>query len=177
MPYAAGVATVATAVEIRDVRGAAELRECQALQRRVWGITEDGYLLPVATMSAAQRVGGSVLGAFNADGRLLGFAFAFLGRLAERDILYSQLAAVHPDAQGSGLGLALLTDGLRWMRLRGARSAFVNTQADNARALQLDERAGFRRLPVGRCVLGRDLGRCDADLERPGSLEAPRPRR
>ena len=83
MPYAAGVATVATAVEIRDVRGPAELRACQALQRQVWGITEDGYLLPVATMAAAQRVGGSVLGAFDADDRLLGFAFAFLGRLAE----------------------------------------------------------------------------------------------
>jgi ribosomal protein S18 acetylase RimI-like enzyme len=70
---------------------------------------------------------------------------------------YVQRLAVHPDAQGSGLGLALLCDGLRWMRLRGARSAFVNTQDDNARALQLYERAGFQRLPVGLCVLGRDL--------------------
>jgi hypothetical protein len=33
----------------------------------------------------------------------------------------------------------------------------VNTQDDNARALRLYERAGFRRLPVGLCVLGRDL--------------------
>ena len=107
MPYAPGVATVATAVEIRDVRGPAELRACQALQRQVWGITEDGYLLPVATMAAAQRVGGSVLGAFDADDRLLGFAFAFLGRLADRDILYSQLAAVHPDVQGRGIGRQL----------------------------------------------------------------------
>ena len=44
---------------------------------------------------------------------------------------YVQRLAIHPDAQGEGLGLALLTDGLRWMRTRGARSAFVNTQADN----------------------------------------------
>jgi ribosomal protein S18 acetylase RimI-like enzyme len=43
------------------------------------------------------------------------------------------------------------------MRLRGARSAFVNTQDENVRALQLYERAGFRRLPVGLCVLGREL--------------------
>jgi ribosomal protein S18 acetylase RimI-like enzyme len=81
--------------------------------------------------------------------------YGLFGR-AER-VGYVQRLAVHPDAQRSGLGLALLCDGLRWMRLRGARSAFVNTQDDNARALRLYERAGFRRLPVGLCVLGRDL--------------------
>jgi len=70
---------------------------------------------------------------------------------------YVQRLAIHPDAQGAGLGLAILTDGLRWMRARGARNAFVNTQADNGRALELYERAGFRRLPVGLCVLGRKL--------------------
>jgi [ribosomal protein S18]-alanine N-acetyltransferase len=70
---------------------------------------------------------------------------------------YVQRLAIHPDSQGGGLGLALLNDGLRWMRLRGARNAFVNTQADNDRALRLYEQAGFQRLPVGLCVLGRTL--------------------
>jgi ribosomal protein S18 acetylase RimI-like enzyme len=70
---------------------------------------------------------------------------------------YVQRLAIHPDAQAQGLGLALLTDGLHWMRSRGARSAFVNTQIENERALYLYERAGFRRLPVGLCVLGRML--------------------
>ena len=70
---------------------------------------------------------------------------------------YVQRLAIRPGSQREGLGLALLTDGLRWMRARGARSAFVNTQADNDRALQLYEQVGFRRLPVGLCVLGRDL--------------------
>jgi ribosomal protein S18 acetylase RimI-like enzyme len=70
---------------------------------------------------------------------------------------YVQRLAIHPDAQAQGLGLALLTDGLHWMRARGARSAFVNTQIENERALHLYERAGFRRLPVGLCVLGRTL--------------------
>jgi [ribosomal protein S18]-alanine N-acetyltransferase len=70
---------------------------------------------------------------------------------------YVQRLAIHPDAQGEGLGSALLTDGLHWMRVRGARSAFVNTQVENERALQLYERAGFRRMPVGLCVLGREL--------------------
>src|SRR5215207_9672192 len=122
MPYAAGVATVGTAVDVRDVRGPAELRECQALQRRAWGITEDGYLVPVATMAAAQKVGGSVLGAFEADGRLLGFAFAFLGRLHGREILYSQLAGVSPEAQGRGIGRQLKLEQRRRAQAMGLES-------------------------------------------------------
>jgi len=33
----------------------------------------------------------------------------------------------------------------------------VNTQLDNDAALALYESSGFRRLPVGLCVLGRTL--------------------
>ena len=73
------------------------------------------------------------------------------------DVGYVQRLAIRPEAQGRGLGPALLNDGLRWLRARNARTAFVNTQVDNDRALGLYERAGFRRLPVGLCVLGRDL--------------------
>jgi predicted GNAT superfamily acetyltransferase len=135
MPYAAGVTQVTAAVAIRDVRGPSELRECQALQRRAWGITEDGYLVPVATMAAAQKVGGSVLGAFEPDGRLVGFAFAFLGRLRGREILYSQLAAVTPDAQGRGIGRRLKLEQRRRAQAMGLESvvwAFDPLQASNA---------------------------------------------
>jgi ribosomal protein S18 acetylase RimI-like enzyme len=70
---------------------------------------------------------------------------------------YVQRLAVAPDAQRRGHGAALLTDGLRWLRTHGARSAYVNTQEDNARALALYRRAGFRQLPIGLNVLGREL--------------------
>src|SRR5207302_8546665 len=83
-------------VTVRDVRGAEELRACQELQRRAWGITEDGYLVPVATMASAQRVGGLILGAFDANQSLVGFAFGFLGKLNDLLILWSQLTGVHP---------------------------------------------------------------------------------
>src|SRR5207302_8414833 len=90
-------ARTSTALTVRDVRGADELRACQELQRRAWGITEDGYVLPVATMAGAQKVGGLILGAFDANtNALIGFAFAFLGRLNDRPILYSQLTGVPP---------------------------------------------------------------------------------
>ncbi len=70
---------------------------------------------------------------------------------------YVQRLAVAPVAQSAGIGRALLEDGLRWLARRGSRRALVNTQTDNDRALRFYERAGFTRLPVGLCVLGRSL--------------------
>jgi ribosomal protein S18 acetylase RimI-like enzyme len=81
--------------------------------------------------------------------------YALFGRVD--DVGYVQRLAIRPKAQGRGLGPALLTDGLRWLRVHNARSAFVNTQVENERALRLYERVGFRRMPVGLCVLGRTL--------------------
>ena len=93
---------------VRDVRGADELRACQELQRKAWGITEDGYVVPVATMAAAQRVGGLILGAFDSSD-LIGFAFAFLGKLEGRLVLWSQLTGVHPAHQSTGVGRRTLS--------------------------------------------------------------------
>jgi len=122
-------------VTIRDVRGADELRACQDLQRRAWGITEDGYVLPVATMAGAQKVGGLILGAFDANDHLVGFAFAFLGRLNGRLILYSQLTGVHPAHQSTGIGRLLKFEQRRRARdmaLDAVVWAFDPLQASNA---------------------------------------------
>jgi len=70
---------------------------------------------------------------------------------------YVQRLAVRPEVQRAGLGAALLTDGLRWLRARGAHRAYVNTQEDNHRALALYLRSGFSQLPIGLNVLGREL--------------------
>jgi predicted GNAT superfamily acetyltransferase len=126
----------ASVVTIRDVRGADELRACQDLQRRAWGITEDGYVLPVATMAGAQKVGGLILGAFETQTQLLvGFAFAFLGRLNGRMVLYSQLTGVHPAHQSTGVGRLLKFEQrhrAREMGLEAVVWAFDPLQASNA---------------------------------------------
>jgi predicted GNAT superfamily acetyltransferase len=129
------VSPQATAVTIRDVRGPDELRACQELQRRAWGITEDGYVVPVATMAGAQKVGGLILGAFDAHSQLVGFAFAFLGRLKDRLILYSQLTGVHPAHQSTGVGRLLKFEQRRRAREMGLEAvvwAFDPLQASNA---------------------------------------------
>jgi len=122
-------------VTIRDVCGADELRACQELQRRAWGITEDGYVLPVAIMAGAQKVGGLVLGAFDTRQKLVGFAFAFLGRLKGSLILYSQLTGVHPAHQSAGVGRLLKFEQRQRARDMGVDAvvwAFDPLQASNA---------------------------------------------
>lgn len=87
------------------------------------------------------------------DGGVVGYAI--VGRAARRG--YVQRLAVTPEVQGSGLGRALLVDGLRWLRRRGAGRAVVNTQVDNERARRLYQSLGFRMAPSGLAVLGRRL--------------------
>ncbi len=59
---------------------------------------------------------------------------------------YLQRVAVDPARQRSGGATALVGDSLRWLALRGARQALVNTQRSNDAALRLYELLGFVRL-------------------------------
>jgi ribosomal-protein-alanine N-acetyltransferase len=79
--------------------------------------------------------------------------YAITGAAGRRG--YVQRLAVHPDARRRGIGGALLVDGLRWARRRGAREAVVNTDRENRAARKLYEEHGFVDLPVGLVVLER----------------------
>lgn len=68
---------------------------------------------------------------------------------------YVQRLAVRPDARRRGIASALLIDGLRWARRRGARTAVVNTHTENHAARALYESTGFVTFPVGLVVLER----------------------
>ncbi len=81
--------------------------------------------------------------------------YAICGRAAE--VGYLQRLAVAPEHQGNGIGARLVVDALEWLRRRGARSALVNTQDGNARALALYERMGFRPESYDLIVLERAI--------------------
>lgn len=91
-------------ITIRRAETAADYRACQDVQRRAWGITDQGYIVPIATMVGANLHGGLVLGAFLPGGDAAAFSFAFLGRTEGRLCLYSQLTGVVPGYQGRSLG-------------------------------------------------------------------------
>jgi ribosomal protein S18 acetylase RimI-like enzyme len=77
--------------------------------------------------------------------------YAITGRSGHRG--YLQRLAVHPAAQRSGIGTALVDDGLRWLRRRGVATVLVNTQIGNDAALALYEGLGFTLLAGGLTVL------------------------
>jgi predicted GNAT superfamily acetyltransferase len=86
-------------------------------------------------MASAQRVGGLILGAFDGNQMLVGFAFGFLGKLNERLILWSQLTGVHPAHQSTGVGRMLKLEQRRRARDMGLPAvawAFDPLQASNA---------------------------------------------
>ncbi len=92
---------------IRRARSIIDYRACQEAQRLAWGVVDDGYLIPLATLVGANLHGGLVLGAFRDDGSAAAMSFAFLGRVEGRACLYSQLTGVTPGFQGHGLGFKI----------------------------------------------------------------------
>jgi predicted GNAT superfamily acetyltransferase len=122
-------------ITIRRARSIADYRACQEAQKRAWGIIEDGYLIPVATMVGANLHGGLVLGAFLPGGEAVAMSFAFLGRIAGRLCLYSQLTGVIPERQSRGLGLEIKLFQRQIARAEGIERiawAFDPLQAGNA---------------------------------------------
>jgi predicted GNAT superfamily acetyltransferase len=92
---------------IRRAATIAEYHACQDAQRKAWSISDDSYIVPIATLVGANLHGGLVLGAFLPDGEAVAMSFAFLGRVEERLCLYSQLTGVVPGYQSRGLGHAI----------------------------------------------------------------------
>ncbi len=122
-------------VTIRPAASVADYLACQDAQRRSWGITDDSYVVPIATLIGAQHHGGLVLGAFLADGSAVGLAFAFLGKIQGRLCLYSQLTGIVPGRQGQGLGLRLKLaqrEFCRWAGIDRIAWSFDPLQSKNA---------------------------------------------
>ncbi|GEO86347.1 MULTISPECIES: GNAT family N-acetyltransferase [Alphaproteobacteria] len=61
----------------------------------------------------------------------------------DNDLASIMSLAVKADHRQRGLGLEILTAALRWARMRGARTAWLQVVADNAPALALYAKLGF----------------------------------
>lgn len=93
-------------ITIRRVQSPDEYAECVAIEMETWG---EGFTerVPATILRIAQYIGGVTAGAFNADGRLLGFVFGMTGVRDGRLIHWSDLLAVRPEARDHGLGRRL----------------------------------------------------------------------
>ena len=91
---------------IRPFASHADRAQCVELQELTWGqhFTEK---IPAAMLLVAQKTGGVCTGAFDDDGRMVGFVFGVTGVKDGTLIHWSDMLAVRPEAQGSGLGVRL----------------------------------------------------------------------
>ncbi len=105
-----------------------------------WRLGRQGLLQAMAATPVRRLrvVSGMVNGAANADDVA---GYALTGRAGTAG--YLQRLAVRPDAQGQGVGRALVLDGLHWLRRHRVERVLVNTQLANARALNLYLGVGF----------------------------------
>lgn len=63
----------------------------------------------------------------------------------DNDLAGIQSLAVAPDARRQGLGTELVSAALRWAKLRGARTAWLQVSSANHAAISLYEQLGFSR--------------------------------
>ena len=91
---------------IRPFAARADYDACVRLQREIWG-ERFVDVVPATILMVSQRVGGVSAGAFDADGRLLGFVFGISGIRDGEPVHWSDMLAVRPEARGAGLGKRL----------------------------------------------------------------------
>jgi predicted GNAT superfamily acetyltransferase len=94
-------------VLIRPLESIAEFHASEALQRRVWVLSDDLEVVPLHLLLTAHRNGGLVLGAFETK-ELVGFLFGFPAYdLDGRPKHCSHMMGVDPGYQGAGIGYQL----------------------------------------------------------------------
>jgi predicted GNAT superfamily acetyltransferase len=83
-------------IGIRDLKSIDDLSQLKAVEKEVWGMTDDDTL-PMTLAIALKASGNIFVGAFDKDkdnDKLVGFAFGFLGREHGQTTIHSHMLAV-----------------------------------------------------------------------------------
>ena len=91
---------------IRECTTVEELRDCVALQREVFGLSNI-ELSPVRHFIVTKNAGGFTLGAFTAENRLVGFVLSVAMFFGDERSFYSHMTAVSAEFQSFGIGAQL----------------------------------------------------------------------
>jgi predicted GNAT superfamily acetyltransferase len=108
---------------IRPLESHDDFLQCVALQRETWG-TDFSDSVPPSILQVCQKVGGVAAGAFDADGRLVGFVFGLSGVRHGRLAHWSDMLAVREELRGHGLGQRLKAYQLSLLLERGIEVAY-----------------------------------------------------
>jgi predicted GNAT superfamily acetyltransferase len=95
------------AVHIRDLHGLDDYRAVVALEQEIWGYTDPGDIVTVPVFIITVKRGGILVGAFDEQGRMVGFAFSIVGIKDRQPTQWSHMMGVVAEHRRSGLGRAL----------------------------------------------------------------------
>ncbi len=143
-----------TGVTVRGfVPGADEDAWCRVNARAFASHPEQGRLTPADVRAREREPWFDPAGFLLAerDGALIGSAWTKVhpaGAFGTAPVGELYALGVDPDAQGEGLGGALTTLALTYLRARGLRGVLLYTEADNTAAVRTYLRAGFTRSAV-----------------------------
>lgn len=93
-------------VQIRDLKTIADFRQVVDLEHAIWGYTDSADTVTVPVFIFTVKRGATLIGAFDAADRMVGFAYAVVGMKDGRPMLWSHMTGVLPDYRG-GLGYKL----------------------------------------------------------------------
>lgn len=93
-------------IEIRDLTTIDEFRQVVTLEQAIWGYTDLGDIVTVPVFIFTVHRGATLIGAFTAGGRMVGFAYGVIGIKDGRAMQWSHMAGVLPEFRG-GLGYRL----------------------------------------------------------------------
>jgi len=89
-------------IEVRTLKDLDEFRECERVQKTVWG----GVAASAELLAVTQDHGGAVIGTL-VDGRVAGFIYAFLARHQRRLVHWSHMMALQAAFRSQGFGLRM----------------------------------------------------------------------
>ena len=95
------------AVQIRDLHTLEDFRAVVALEQEIWGYTDPGDVVTVPVFIITVKRGGILIGAFDDNGRMVGFAFSIVGMKNGKPTQWSHMMGVIAEYRRSGLGRAL----------------------------------------------------------------------
>src|ERR1700675_4161185 len=97
--------SAAQQIAIRDLKSIDDLSQLKAVEKEVWGMTDEDTL-PLTLAIACKAAGNIFVGAFDKD-KLVGFAFGFLGREHGQTTIHSHMLAVLDSYRHLDVGKAL----------------------------------------------------------------------
>jgi predicted GNAT superfamily acetyltransferase len=90
-------------ITLRDLHSIAEYQQVVALERKIWGYTDDADVITVPVFIITVKRGAILIGAFD-DVRMIGFVYSLVGVKNGKAMQWSHMAGVLPEYRTKGLG-------------------------------------------------------------------------